>query len=99
MQKLSSICKGRKNTAPPFSGDAWVSMLAQDFLLGINDVNPLSPQKETHHESCGFFIWCNDSSPFSLKGVEPNKKHSIAFFWRCAGFYDCKGFPFGHQRH
>ncbi len=45
MQKLSSICKGRKNTASPFSGDARVSVLAQDFLLGINDINPLSPQK------------------------------------------------------
>jgi hypothetical protein len=46
----------------------------------------------------GFFIWRNDSSFFSLKGVETNKKSSIAFFWQCVGFYACTEFRLGSMK-
>jgi len=41
---------------------------------------PLSPQRKTHNESCGFFILKKCPSFFSLKVFLENKKQSHAFF-------------------
>jgi len=53
---------------------------------------PLSPQKETHNESCGFFVFTN--KPSLLELVRGNKKPNHAILRGC-GFYVCIGYPIG----